>query len=45
MWQSLETAHVNRNSSLSLVEREMATDLTNKWMKYHDKLPGRRSSE
>jgi hypothetical protein len=40
--ENLEIAAVNRTSSLSLAEREMATDLTKQWMRYHDKVPSQR---
>ena len=43
--ENLEIAQVSRNSSMSLLEREMATDLTSKWLKYQEKLPNRRSHE
>ena len=40
--KNLEITAVNRNSSLSLAEREMATDLSKQWIKYRDKVPPNR---
>ena len=41
--ENLEIPAVGRNSSLSLTEREMATDVNRQWMRYRDKMPSQGS--
>ena len=43
--ENLEIASVGRCSSLSLTERELATDLTKQWVKYRDRMPGAKGGE
>ena len=43
--ENLEITDVNKYSSLSLAERELAAELTSKWHKYSEKTGQRKSSE